>query len=171
MPLAFKNWNSVEAERGSGRKGDGEVCFIGRSRYFGFNKFWFTEAVIRGVLWKKVFLEILENSQENTCPRVSFLIKLQASGLRTLFLQNTSGDCFMWATASNFFHFCVAFNFTQIHEIYTADIQRHMLECSRCFEWYHQSKSLTQSSMILIQYIIVNYASFGTRKKSKTKRD
>ena len=28
---------------------------------------------------KKVFLEILQNSQENTCARVSFLIKLQAS--------------------------------------------------------------------------------------------
>ena len=29
-----------------------------------------------------VFLEISENSQENACARVSFLIKLQASGLR-----------------------------------------------------------------------------------------
>ena len=28
---------------------------------------------------KKVFLEISQNSQENTCARVSFLIKLQAS--------------------------------------------------------------------------------------------
>ena len=38
--------------------------------------------IARGVLWKKVFLEISQNSQENTCARVSFLIKLQASGLR-----------------------------------------------------------------------------------------
>ena len=30
-----------------------------------------------GVLWKKVFLKILQNSQENTCTRVSSLIKLQ----------------------------------------------------------------------------------------------
>ena len=29
-------------------------------------------------LREKVFLEILQNSQENTCARVSFLIKLQA---------------------------------------------------------------------------------------------
>ena len=28
---------------------------------------------------KKVFLEILQNSQENTCARVSFFINLQAS--------------------------------------------------------------------------------------------
>ena len=32
----------------------------------------------RGVLYKKVFLEISQNSQENTCARISFLIKLQA---------------------------------------------------------------------------------------------
>ena len=62
-----------------------------------------------------MFLEILQNSQENTCVRVSFLIKLQASDLQLYwkrdsdtggflwilwnfyehsFLQNTSGGCF-----------------------------------------------------------------------------
>ena len=35
-----------------------------------------TEAAAGGVLSEKVFLEILQNSQENTCVRVSFLIKL-----------------------------------------------------------------------------------------------
>ena len=39
------------------------------------------ETATRGVLCKKVFLEISQNSQENTCARVSFLIKLQALGL------------------------------------------------------------------------------------------
>ena len=69
----------------------------------------------RGVVYKKVFLEISQNSQENTCAEVSFLIKLQVSRLatllkkrlwhrsfpvnfakflRTTFLQNTSGGCF-----------------------------------------------------------------------------
>ena len=37
-----------------------------------------SEAATRGVLWKKLFLEISQNSQENTCSRVSFLINLQA---------------------------------------------------------------------------------------------
>ena len=37
-----------------------------------------TEAVARGCSVKKVFLEILQNSQESTCARVPFLIKLQA---------------------------------------------------------------------------------------------
>ena len=34
-----------------------------------------TEAATRCVLCKKMFLEISQNSQENTCARVSFLIK------------------------------------------------------------------------------------------------
>ena len=36
------------------------------------------EAATGGVLLEKVFLEILQNSLENTCARVSILIKLQA---------------------------------------------------------------------------------------------
>ena len=38
----------------------------------------YLEAATRGVLGKKVFLEISQNSQENTCARASLLIKLQA---------------------------------------------------------------------------------------------
>ena len=41
---------------------------------------WTAEAVTQRCSIKKVFLEISQNSQENTCARVSFLIKLQASG-------------------------------------------------------------------------------------------
>ena len=44
------------------------------------------EAATRGVLWKKVFLEISQNSQENTFARVSFLITLQA--------KTSLDDCF-----------------------------------------------------------------------------
>ena len=39
----------------------------------------FTEAVSQRCSVKKMFLEILQNLQENTCARVSFLIKLQVS--------------------------------------------------------------------------------------------
>ena len=42
------------------------------------------EAATGDVLWEKVFLEISQNSQENTCVGVSFLIKLQASAGRLL---------------------------------------------------------------------------------------
>ena len=41
-----------------------------------------SEVATRGVLCKKAFLEISQNSQGNTCARVSFLIKFQASGLQ-----------------------------------------------------------------------------------------
>ena len=55
------------------------------------------EAVVRRCSVKKVFLQISQNPQENTCARVSFLIKLKAEAcnfvkketLRTSFLQNT----------------------------------------------------------------------------------
>ena len=44
------------------------------------------EAAIRGVLWKKMFLEISQNSQENTCARVSLLIKFKKETLAQVFL-------------------------------------------------------------------------------------
>ena len=55
-----------------------------------------TEAVARRCSVKKVFLEISLNSQENTCARVSFLIMLQASGLRpaTLLKKRLWHRCF-----------------------------------------------------------------------------
>ena len=40
------------------------------------------EAVVQWCSVKKVFLEVLQNSQENSCARVSFLIKLQTSGIQ-----------------------------------------------------------------------------------------
>ena len=80
------------------------------------------------VVWRcsveKVFLEISQNSQENTCARASFLIKFQARSatslkkrpwhrcfpmnflkfLRTPFLQNTSGRLLLYfATKSYIF--------------------------------------------------------------------
>ena len=40
-----------------------------------------SEAVVQRYSLKKVLLEILQNSQENTCVRLSFLIKLETLGL------------------------------------------------------------------------------------------
>ena len=53
------------------------------------------QAVVRRWSVKKVFLEISQNSQEDSCARVSFLLKLQASGLQ-LYLKRgfgTSASC------------------------------------------------------------------------------
>ena len=61
------------------------IIYLSETR---FNRKWWltentesldTEAATKGVLCKKVFLEISQNSQENTCARV---IKLQALGLQ-----------------------------------------------------------------------------------------
>ena len=42
---------------------------------------------------KKVFLKILQNSEENTCARASFLIKLQALGPATLNEKRLQHSC------------------------------------------------------------------------------
>ena len=51
------------------------------------------EAATRGVLWKKVFLEISQNSQESACARASFLVKLRVAGLQ-LSLKETLAQVF-----------------------------------------------------------------------------
>ena len=85
------------------------------------------EAVAYRCSVKKIFLEISQNSQENTCARISFLIKRLWDGffpvnfakfLRTSFLQNTYDGCFCFAKTNkqlnfieNVFHFFVRWIF------------------------------------------------------------
>ena len=46
-----------------------------------YNKIWQPAKAGTGdVLWKKEFLKIPQNSQENTCARASFSTKFQGSG-------------------------------------------------------------------------------------------
>ena len=62
-----------------------------------------SEAIPWGVLCKKVFLEILQNSQENTFARVSFLITLQACLRSPEFCEISKNTFFtehIWATVS-----------------------------------------------------------------------
>ena len=81
-----------------------------------------TEAVVQRCSVKKVFLEISQSLQENTCARISFLIKLKPATLlktrlwyrcfpvnfvklsRTLFLQNTSGRLLLFPQHSHSQH-------------------------------------------------------------------
>ena len=54
------------------------------------------KAVVRKCSVKKVLLKISQNPHENTCARVSFLIKLQALDFQ-LYLKIGSGTCvFLW---------------------------------------------------------------------------
>ena len=58
------------------------VEIVKRSIMYTFSvSFHATEAVVQRCSVKKLFLEISQNWQENTCAWVSFLIKLQGSGL------------------------------------------------------------------------------------------
>ena len=55
-----------------------------------------TEEVVMRYSVKKVFVKISQNSQENTCVKVSFLTKSQARGLQ-LYLKRESGTgVFLW---------------------------------------------------------------------------
>ena len=51
------------------------------------------EAAVQICSVKKVFLEISQNSQENTCARVSFLIKLKKKKKETLELMFSCEFC------------------------------------------------------------------------------
>ena len=59
------------------------------------------EVVAQTYSVKKVFLEISQNSQGSTCARVSFLIKLQASGVQ-LYLKRHSGTGVLLCILRNF---------------------------------------------------------------------
>ena len=59
------------------------------------------EAVAQRCSVKKVFLEISQNSLEDTCARFSFLIKLQAWGLQLSLKKQLQHRCFPMNT---FFH-------------------------------------------------------------------
>ena len=66
------------------------------------------EAVAQKCSVKKMFLEILQNSQENTCARVSFLIKLQVWEKKETIKKETLTQvisCEFWEISKNtFFH-------------------------------------------------------------------
>ena len=54
-----------------------------------------TEAVVRRCSVKKVYLEISQNSQEKTCARFSFLIKLQAWRLQLYWKRDSGTGVFL----------------------------------------------------------------------------
>ena len=62
-----------------------------------FDRWQFTKAVAERCSAKKVFLGISQNSQENICARVSFLIKLQVSASVCNFIKKETDICvFLW---------------------------------------------------------------------------
>ena len=61
-----------------------------------FSLFQRTELVARRCFVKKVFLEISQYSQENTCSRVSFLLKLQPRACNSLLKKDSGTGVFRW---------------------------------------------------------------------------
>ena len=55
-----------------------------------------TEPVVRMYSVKKMFLKISQNSQQNTCIRVCFPLKLLASGLRIYWKIDSDTAVFLW---------------------------------------------------------------------------
>ena len=67
----------------------------------------YVETVAQSCSVKKTFLEISQNSQENTCARVPSLIKLQASSCNFIKKEALAQvfSCTFWETPKNsFFH-------------------------------------------------------------------
>ena len=54
------------------------------------------EASTGGVPWKKVFLKISQNSQENICARVSLLIKVMTWSLQFYLKRDSGTRVFLW---------------------------------------------------------------------------
>ena len=69
-PLSAEDWRCDKVQE----------CHKDYYRFFMIEKYLkITESVVQRCSVEKVFLEISQNSQENTCARVSILMKLQAS--------------------------------------------------------------------------------------------
>ena len=68
---------------------------------------------------KKVFLEISQNSQENTCARVSFLIKLQAN-----LVAQSALEKFTYSSNNSLVSLCEFAHFS--HYLKIAPLLRHM---------------------------------------------
>ena len=82
------------------------------------------EAVVLRYSVKKVFLEILQNSEKNICARVSFLIKLQASA-KSLLLKKR-----LW-------HRCLPLNFVEfLTTIFLTEHIRWLLLLESLFKVY-----------------------------------
>ena len=84
------------------------------------------EAAVRRCSIKNVFLEISQNSQENTCARDSFVIKLQACDLQPYYKRVSDTGVFLWIlqnSKNTYFYrtpLLAAFVFFYLSTIFTA---------------------------------------------------
>ena len=119
------------------------LCIFGRMYQFQNVTFETIEAVVQRCSVKKMFLEISQNSQENLCSRVSFLIKLQASGHRPATLSKKR----LW-------HRCLPVNFVKF--LRTPFYKEHL--------WWLLLKLVRPSELRMFRYSLFHSIT-GERKK------
>ena len=105
-----------------------------------YNFFWrkvlYLEAVVHRCSVKKVFLEISQISQENTCARVSFLIKLQAWDI---FIKKETlaqvCSCEIWEISKNTFSYRTPLVAASVYYLlFTCSITIHLSKLSSCWK-------------------------------------
>ena len=109
-----------------------------------------TEVVTQGCSVKKLFLKISENSQENTCTRVSFLIKLQTFSYRTppvAAIGLNRVDPFI--PRSMYWKFSLT-NFCPVLPFYTSET---LLVFSGGIKWMHDAETGYYFFHLILQYL------------------
>ena len=98
-----------------------------------------------------MFLEILLNSQENTCARFSFLIKLQAWGLILLSIINAIEEFNAFFPTSKFIWYCESSVISYIQK-QPAEVFRKK-RCSLKFRKIHRKTSVPESAAEACKFI------------------
>ena len=99
------------------------------------------EVVARRCSVNKVFLEVSQNSQENTCARISFLIKLQASACNFM-KKRLWQRCFLkrkksWSN-TRFGRFLKVIETREFHERFKPSRLKQLESLGRCRAFSHR---------------------------------
>ena len=114
-----------------------------------------SEAVAQMYSVKKVFLKISQNSHENTCARVSFLIKLQA--------------LFIWTFCQKF-SLSVLFSFCLIFYQFQPSVAYKSVVCKKSVYCFKRSFSFVINSVVSWEFLEPLYW-FGHPKNEPKKLD
>ena len=122
------------------------IWTILKLHYLIYHYFYFQKQSPRGVLRKKVFLEISQNSQENTWARVSFLIKLQAGACNFIKKKRLGHMCF----PKNFAKF--------LRTLFSQNTSRRLLLYFKLFHVEHFIQYCIWWTIFMLQNLMLHYA-------------
>ena len=124
------------------------MCYFVASWEKGAFLFYPAEAVVQRCSVKKVFLEISQNSQENTCARVYFLIKLQTSGFFWI--------PFFLIVEDSFLHILYEFHEIKLNGMkYTLNYVFHEIvwNISQCILVFKRIKGLVSENSSAVEFV------------------